>query len=280
MELEHIDQTNITFHLGLEKTGSTFLQLNIFRNLSGIRYHRKSRFKYFQDIILKAPESKHFFTFETDRELPFNVDKIARVLPYANVFLILRRHDSWLASQYHYHIRKHGFLTVQEFFDLENDAGFRKKQELLLRPKIDYIETHMKGRVLFLNFGELKSDPAAYVQRIVSFLQADLDPTADIHRARKKAFSLKQNRILMKFNRFYRYQKAETSSRFLNKVHYKYREFLLHTVAFLARFVPQSLVSQEPLIPKGYLEEVRAYYEEDWQYVLSKVNQPRQLAEK
>lgn len=272
MDLSKVDQSNIYFHLGLEKTGSTFYQNTIFKNLKGLKYHRKSRFKRFEKILEKDPHGKHLFAFETDIEFFNTVDKVAKYLPEARVFIILRRQDSWLSSKYHYHIRKHGYSSLREFFDLKNDAGERKKDEFYHRKKIDYIESKIKTPILFLNYSELKEDAEKYVGRIISFLGAELDSSADIHKPRKKAFSLKQNRILMRFNRMYKYKKANTGSKFWNKVHYKYREFLLHIVAFFGQFVPKAWVSKDPIIDKEYLEEVREYFEEDWKYALSKVN--------
>lgn len=258
--------------MGLEKTGSTFLQHSVFNHLKGVKYHRKSRFKKYPEILSQDAGGKHLFTFETDRELFPTVDKVAEHLPNAKIIVILRRQDSWLSSKYNYHIRKHGYHTLREFFDLENDKGDWRKDEFYLKPKIDYIESKLKGPILFLNYHELKADADAYVKRITDFLGTELDGQSDIHKPLKPAFSLKQNRVLMAFNRKFHYEHLGSNSRFLNRTWYKYREFLLHTVAFLAQFVPQSMVSQEPLIDKAYLEEVKNYYAEDWSYALTKVN--------
>jgi len=272
MGLEKNNQSNIYFHLGLEKTGSTFYQNTIFKNLIGIKYHRKSKFKYFEKIIEKNPNGKHLFAFETDRELFNTVDKVAKYTPNAQIFIILRRQDSWLSSKYHYHIRKHGFLSLRSFFDLKNDTGPQKKEELYLKPKIDYLESKIQSPILFLNYEELKQDAEKYVGRMLSFMGTELNRSANIHKPRKKAFSLKQNRILMSFNKFYRYKKANTGSKFWNRVHYKYREFLLHIISFIGQFVPSFMVSKEPIIDKGYLKEIKDFYQEDWEYALPKVN--------
>lgn len=272
MALEQIPQHNVFFHLGLEKTGSTFYQGSVFKHLRGIQYHRKSKFRRFEEILEAAPNEKHLFSFETDRQLYPTVDRVADLLPNARVFIILRRQDSWLSSKYNYHIRKHGHKTLREFFDLQGDTGEWKKDEFYLRPKIEYIESKLKHPVLFLNYSELKEDPEKYVGRMIDFMGVELSPEANIHKPRKKAFTLKQNRVLKAFNRMYRYQHLGSSSRFLNRSWYKYREFLLHAVAFFAQFIPSAWVSKEPLIDKAYLEEVRAFYEEDWSFALTKVN--------
>lgn len=262
----------VYFHLGLEKTGSTFLQSRVFNRLDGIKYHRKSRFKYLDKIISEDPNSKHFFSFETDREL-FNIaDEVSRKLPDARVFLILRRADSWLSSKYNYHIRKHGRLSMSEFFDLDSDSGFWKQEEFYLKPKIEYLERAFKKQVLFLNYHELQSNPTQYVSRITNFLQCELRAGANLSKASKPAFSLKQNRILLAFNRAYPYAHLGSSSRFLNRLWYKYREFLLHIVAFLAQFVPGFLVSKEPLIDQRFLDRVKAHYAEDWKFAEGKTN--------
>ena len=267
------DQVNpamVFFHLGLEKTGSTFLQYSIFNNLKGIRYHRKSRFKYFPKLLSKYPTEKHLFTFETDAELFNTVDIVAEKIPEANIILILRRQDSWLSSKYNYHIRKHGRTPFSKFLDLRNDDGFLKKESFYLKPKIEYIESKIKGKILFLNYHELKHDPEQYVQRITSFLGAELKPGTDVINPRKKAWTLKQNRVVFAFNKFYQYEHLGSNTRFLNRTWYKYHEFQIHTIAFLARFIPSSWVSNKPLIDKEFLEDVRTYYAEDWKFAETK----------
>ncbi|GAB4382577.1 MAG: hypothetical protein Kow0075_14480 [Salibacteraceae bacterium] len=258
-------------HLGLEKTGSTFLHERVFTKLSGIRYHRKSRFRYFEQIVDLAPTENHLFRFETDREFFNVVDRIVAHRPDAFVFFVLRRHDSWLKSKYNYHIRKHGFKSLREFFDMDNDMGEWKKSEMLLKPKIDYALQKFPGRVLLLNYDELRSDRRKFIGHILTFTGAELNDFKGLDKPSKPAFSLKQNRILMAFNRAYPYKHLGSRSRFLNRLWYKYREFLLHTVAFLAQFVPSALVSKDPIIDEEYLNRVKDFYRDDWQYALDKI---------
>lgn len=267
----HTNEPGLCFHLGLEKTGSTFLQLTVFRNLQGVLYHRKSKFQSFEQILEQHPNDNHLFTFETDRQLFPSVDKIVASRPDARVILILRRQDSWLSSKYYYHIRKHGHKSLKEFFNVETGEGEWDRDEFYLRPKIEYLESKFKNEILFLNYDELKKDPEKYVRLITNYCGAELKAGVNIHKRRKRAFSLKQNRVLMGFNRLYKYEHLGSNSRFRNRLWYKYREFLLHAVAFVAQFVPASLVSKEPLVDKDYLEQVRKYYEDDWAFAMTKV---------
>lgn len=266
------DSKKVIVHLGLEKTGSTFLHDAIFTKLRGVEFHRKSRFKRFEQIVDTRPDVDHLFRFETDREFENIVDRIAAHRPGAFVFFVLRRQDSWLKSKYHYHIRKHGFKKLREFFDLKHDTGEWKKDEMLLRPKIDYALKRFPGRVLLLNYQQLRNDQGAFVNAILQFVGATLPDRSGLQKPSKPAFSLKQNRILMAFNRSYPYAHLGSNSRFLNRLWYKYREFLLHVVAFFAQFVPAAWVSKEPIIDQAYLQEVSSYYEEDWAYALKQID--------
>lgn len=271
-----MDAADIYFHLGLEKTGSTFYQNRIFKNLKNIRYHRKSRFKYYPQIISRYPESRHLFTYESDLLFNETVDLVAKHLPGANVFIVLRRQDSWLSSRYNYHIRKHGYFTLLGFFDLDGDNGFWKKQYLYLKPKIDYAKSKLNGRLLFLNYHELKENPELFIGRMTSFLHCELKPGTDINKPMKKAFSLKQNRILMGYNKLNKYKMPDTKNKTLRKTYKTYREFLLHTVAFLARAVPSAWVSKKPLIDQAYLKRVKDHYDDDWAYALRAIEASQQ----
>ena len=259
----------IFVHLGLPKTASTFLQILAFPKLEGIQYFRKRKFKHFVELANASSEKKLLFTTESDRGFDKKLDQVIQNFPDAKIILVFRRQDKWIASKYKYYIRKHGHLSFKDFFDLENDKGFWKKEELYFMPYIDLIKKVSPHPPLVLTFDELKKDHQHFIKRIVTYLDIDMPSQTVENKIIKKSFSEKQLLRLRKFNNFYRYHELRTSSKFLNKVHYKYREFLLHIVAFFAGFTPSSSVKKKELIPSKELEKVEAFYREDWDQIKS-----------
>ncbi len=252
------------FHLGLPKTASTFLQVIAFPKLESIEYYRKRKFKYFKSLAETSKAPKLLFTTESDRGFEKKLKAITAIFPKAKIILVFRRQDKWILSKYKYYIRKHGHLKFDDFFDLENDLGFWKKEELYFMKYVDLVKQYTASPPLVLTFEELKTDHQAFIKRITNFLEIPFPSKPVTNRIVKKAFSNKQIILLRRFNNWYRYKELKTQIRFINKVHYKYREFLLHIVAFFLGFVPDSMIKNQELVPADTLQRIQSFYHEDW----------------
>lgn len=259
----------IYFHLGLPKTASTFVQYEIFPKLTDIKFYRKHKFKLYKNLDKTELSGKYLFSSEKDRKLANVVDKISKLFPSAKIILVFRRHDDWILSKYKYYIRKHGHKSFKGFFDIESNTGKWKREELLYRKKIEYIEKHFNSKPLILTFDKLKENPKSFISEITNYMNSSLQPNTKKQKIVKKAFRKKQLIIIRKFNRIFRYKKARTKSKILNKIHYKYWEFSLHIVAFFSLLLPEIITRKIHLIKdEQILEKIRKYYEDDWQYCL------------
>jgi len=258
---------DLFFHLGFPKVASTFLQKEIFPKLSNIQYHRKRKFNEYMELDADRLTSNHLFSCEFDRELEIKVDEITAMWPDAKVLLFVRRQDKWLLSKYKYYIRKHGYVDFKEYFDIDANNGLLKREELFFEKKIKYIENRCKVKPLVLPHDLLKTNADLFFQLINHYMDTSLSSDAKTGRVINKAFSEKQLICLRKFNQIYRYRKINTPFKIVNKVHYKYRQFLLHIVAFLFRFIPSVFVSQKSLVSDAnLLSQIREYYKRDWEY--------------
>ena len=256
----------VFFHLGPKKTGSTYLQQNIFPKLTGIAYYGKGDFKKHKSILDKGTEEKYLFSREFDESLERKINEISVDVPQAKIILVLRRQDSWLASRYKYHIKKYGGLEFEEFFDLESDTGFCKKEELCFRTKIEWIENSFENKPLILIFDDMKNCPDKFIKQITDFLGIQIDGNAKINNVVKKAFSDKQLNVLKKINRSHPYMRLNTGFKLLNRLHYKLRGFFLYMVAYIVPFIPRQWLGNDILIEPEKLEKIRAYYQTDWEY--------------
>lgn len=254
----------VYFHLGLPKTASTYLQALVFPRLQGIAYFRKKYFNQFAEIIEQGEKDRYLFSCEFDKELGLKLELIAQNYPQAHILLVFRRQDQWISSKYKYYLRKHGHKSFTEFVDVAGTAGEWGRVDLLYRPKIEKVLELFEHPPLVLNFADLKQDQAAFTQRLTDYLGCTLPPFRN--RVVKKAFNLRQLLVVRQLNRRYRYHKLQSPSRFRNRLHYRYREYLLHTVAFFAQFWPAS-PDPEQLIPSQALTHIREAFADDWAYV-------------
>lgn len=253
--------------MGLTKVASTFLQKEIFPHIEGIQFHRKRDFEEFRTLKDITLDKSHLFSSEKDKRIEDIVDEILNYLPDARFILIVRRHDQWIFSRYKYYIRKHGWKSFEEFFDLESDNGIWKKDDLLLRKKIEHIEKKCMHPPLILTHDLLNSDPDRFLQKLCNYLNGSLQPVARKNAIVNRAFSEKQLIVLRKFNGIKPYEEIRSPSRILNRMHYRYRQFLLHIVAFFALFFPRFLMKRNSLLnDPELLDHVRDYFNDDWQF--------------
>ncbi|MFW6275690.1 MAG: sulfotransferase [bacterium] len=258
----------VYFHLGLPKTASTYLQAKIFPKMPVINYFKKHHFKKYRTLQPEDGEI-YFFTREMDRGLEKELDRIKETFPEnACIILVFRHHFNWIVSKYKNYIRKFGHLTFDEFFST-NGKGNLNMGKYYYSDIVKLVEERFGDRALFLNFEDLKKSPLLLVRKIYDYIGLEEEEIVLSKRVVKRSFSNNQLKIVRKFNTFYRYKPLKTRYRIVNQVHYKYRHFLLHIVAFFARFIPVKTddLEQEWLNRKAFIED---FFEEDWKQMLKK----------
>jgi hypothetical protein len=140
----------ILFHVGLAKTASTWLQQKVFPKFHGIYYVKNTSYHRYASIINQSRHPKYLVSREFDRQLEREVSRFAALYPEAHPFIVLRRHDSWIASQYRRRM-KNGFgLPFEDFIDLDRDQGCWKQSDLYLLPKLHILERYFSQKPLDL----------------------------------------------------------------------------------------------------------------------------------
>jgi hypothetical protein len=258
----------VFFHMGLPKTASTFLQAKAFRKMPGIRYYKKHDFKRYKFLTPERGQ-KYFFTYEKDVDLVDELDQIKEHFPdNAYIILVFRKHYKWIVSKYKNYIRKFGYLSFSDYFSM-NRNGVLNMGSFYYSDMAAEVEKRFGDRVLFLNFDDFKQSPFVFVKKIYDFIGLEDEVVIESHGVVKRSFSANQLVILWKFNNFYRYHRFITKYNVLNQIHYKYRHFLLHIVAFFARFVKVDTTNfkAELAEPKDIIEKE---FSEDWERMLKK----------
>ncbi len=257
------------FHLGFTKVASTYFQQLVFPNLEGVTFFSKHQFRRYREMVSASAEGKYLFSTEKDRGIVETAEEITALFPDARIILFVRRHDDWLLSRYKYRIRKLGSEYFPEFFDLDKDSGIWKRNELFLRPKIEAIERLCKAPPLVLTYDLLKEDPGEFLLRLTGFMGVAFDMRKHQKKPIHSAFSEKQLIILRKWNRFCIYKPMQDSTTIIRKIHRKRYEFLLHSVAFFARFIPRNMLNRKVFLTSAdhlSLKRVREYYADDWNF--------------
>jgi len=283
--IEHLQKDNPTdrskqvfFHVGLAKTGTTYLQRKFFPKLKGIKYIQRTKYRNYKyvRIIQKTNHDKYLISNEFDRQLKPELDNIASVYPHAKIIIVLRRHDSWIASQYKRRIKNGHSFFFKEFIDLEKDQGFWKQKDLYFYPMLKMIENKFKKRPLVLFYRDLRNNPYLFLERISKFLGVSFDKESINLSPKHTAFNEKQLKVIRKFSRFLFNQDFEYSEKYwVSKIQRLLRMIPRYFILYASMLVPNFLVGRAPLISEQELEKVRKHFEEDWNKCLEYASMPR-----
>ena len=250
------------FHIGMSKTGSTYLQKYVFPYLTDFQYIKKHDYPKYKTEI--DTDLKLLFSSEKDRGIKKEIEEINRYRPNSKVIIVFREHFDWIKSKYKYYIRKFGHLKFEDYFDkvLIPDLDMHEKYYSSI---IDKMNKEFPGNCLFLTYDMFKTNPDFFFRKLHRFLKTEGQKTY-VNKVVKPAFNNRQLHFIRKFNRFYRYHKSTSNSKIIRKLHYKYREMLLHTTAQIGQIVPVTgePVDRELARSKDLIQD---RFREDWQTV-------------
>ena len=98
----------IYFHVGISKTGSTFLQKRVFPFLKNIHYIPTRKYFKINEEISSIKQESVLVSREFDRQFEREIELFAKNHQNVVPIIVFRRHDQYLASQYRRFV-KNGF---------------------------------------------------------------------------------------------------------------------------------------------------------------------------
>jgi len=257
----------VFFHVGLGKTGTTYLQYRVFPKLQGIKYIQRIKYKSFiyARLIEKSSEQKFLVSNEFDRQLEKEARNIASRYPRAKIIVVLRRQDSWIASQYRRFV-KNGFPgTFEGFIDVDNDKGLWPREDLYFHKKLLVLEKIFGSKPLVLFHDELVRDPHAFIDKICAFTGTEFAKGSISLRRKHTSYNEKQLKVRRHLSaRRKRSRPALSKTYWVRKGQNISRMPARYFSLYISYLVPSGWISDEPLISKESMARVRAYYEEDW----------------
>jgi len=261
---------SIVFHIGLHKTGTTFLQRAVFPKLDGIHVVDQDIRKLFnsprENRLLVTHEGLSGDPFEGAwwKEFKMYVRGISRLFPGSECILGFRRHDEMILSLYKQYLHEGGTRDVTELFALDG-TGRIHPDELFFENRLEFAREHFSD-VLVYTQNELRQDLTYFLKRVTEFLEIDL-PTSNIE-VESHNVGIKtsfQARLL----------------RFLNRMDDACRRLpfipsLNNTVFRRLRLTPRDICQRRLRnmggkslqLPDRVSTFLRTQYEEDWSHIL------------
>jgi hypothetical protein len=268
-----MDQNNhptIFFHVGLGKTASTYLQYEVFPKLQGIHYIQRTKYNQYKEIIDKHTADKFLISREFDRQFFDEVGKMAEYDPNARIIIVLRRNESWIASQYRRYVKNGGYKSFNEFLDLENNQGWWEQEEVYFYPKLQFIEQHFNHKPLILFHDELKHNPYQFIKRIAAYTGTSFDTGKISLKPSHKSYTTKQLLIIRDLSKkLFNSDKVRAKSKTWHYIKFRSRWLLCHLILYTASLIPSDITKRKALIEEEEMNKVKQLYEADWQKCLN-----------
>ena len=254
-----IKEKKIFFHVGLGKTGSTWLQDRFFPILKGVYYIYTAKFKSAAEIIRNSSESRILVSREFDQQYETELVKFHSHSPESYIIIFLRRHDSWIASQYRRFV-KNGFPgSFTEFIDLKEDKGYWKKKDLEFFYRLPMAELYSGHVPLVIFYEDFRKDSTAVLNRLCDFMGATYNPAELNTDSKHASWEDKQLKFVRKWGKyFYSYKKKPVKNPVLRWMRRILHQGMRYTLLFLGRILPEAWIGKEDLIEKSELEWLAA----------------------
>ncbi len=262
---------SLFFHVGLSKTGSTYLQNKFFHHLKGIKYIHTSKYKRYNKIIRESQEDKLLFSREFDRQFETEMLKIAQHYPSAKIIIVLRSTEHWIASQYRRYVKNGGYASFENFIDINTDTGIWKIKDANFYPHLLFIEEHFIHKPLLLFYDELKQNPYNFFNKIADYTGTSFEDKSISLTSKHKSYSDKQLLFVRNIT-----EKLKISDHYKFNDHklswFKYRKrwLVLHLALYLAKILPLNYKSE--LISVNSLNRYKEFFKEDWNKCLEYSN--------
>lgn len=272
------------FHVGYARAASTFLQKAVFPALTGIQYIPRNRFRVRASEKKRFKSDKVLMSREAGQRIFSRCDDVWRIFN-SRIIISLRRHDALIASNYRLHVKRGHSTRFEKYLDLENDQGLWKLEELEFMRIINHVERTTGQKPIVLIFEDYIKDPEFYIASLCAALGCGVDRDALSNKPVHKSYSDKQLRLRRQFADFFggndldQKTPEKTSEKHGRVLAYLRRRALLWSSAIFmlfAKLAPDSLLSEEALIDKARLEEIKNHYQDDWQACIDFVSRQNQ----
>ena len=262
----------MVFHIGLHKTGTTFLQQNVFPNMEGV--HTYVYYNPLWELFSSDEEAQTIVSCERLSGDPFRgawadqgktyVRNIARMFPEAKCIIGFRKHDALVRSLYKQYLHSGWSASPDELFHPDG-SGKISLEDLYFRDRIELCEQHFAD-VLVYTQEELRDNLNGFLRRLSQFLGTPLLTAKRIDQTKRNVGvrTQKQVQLLRTLNRVNGGLKRIPGAPTLNNR--LFRRFDITPRALCQRRLTHH--GKEPFtLPEATEAFLREEYAEDWAYV-------------
>ncbi len=261
----------IYWHIGTERTGTKYLQQSVFPNFKGIGYIDRSQFHSTKAIIDKGEHSTYLVSFELNlnADLEPYIKGFLAQFPAAIPIVVFRPQDQWLISQYKRHLKNGKPGTFTDMFDVANDNGLYKRDDLSYTKLIEKLEHYFQHPPIVMLYQDMQKQPEAFIKLFAQQVGAMVNmPNVNLH-PRHRSYNDKQLMALYSVSKHIDISKTKKgNSKVLHALHSLWKNAVRYGTLNVAKVLPDSYFHNRKLIQNKDLEAIKAYYQTDQEQLL------------
>jgi hypothetical protein len=197
-----MSETKVFIHVGLHKTGTTFLQNEVFPKIPEINYQRKvdlttsvveGKTNLFSDENLDGGSYRLFSKPDDRYKIAMNLYKM---FPNAGIIVCLRDEKSWLRSAWKQYVLSYYGYTFKDY------CKKMDKETLNFKGYVFYLSNLFNDNVFVTNYETLVKDPQNFVKGICDFIGVET-PVFE-NKETYKSLSYNQTNAIILFDKIFK----------------------------------------------------------------------------
>jgi hypothetical protein len=256
-------------HIGLHKTGTTFLQQAVFPKWKGIHYIPEDKLEFLvrmdgaQDYLLSR-EGLSGKNWAHAEERAKNIACLAELFPLAKVLISFRKHSSFIVSSYKQYLQQGGYLAFEDYFDLNADRGFMKQEDFLFRNKMDLVDQLFEPSPFVMLYEDITKNLAYLLPALERYMGGTAPAVEDIKLGRRnKSVGYYPAKLL-------RYLNGKSFSKLNDQGKYDLYNWRLKRLGLDPRSICQyklGFLPDRPILNAEQLKQIDNLYADDWAYI-------------
>jgi hypothetical protein len=176
-------KNKIFIHIGMQKTGSTWLQTIVFPKIVS---HDVVYKETFRELISKLSEKDKIISYENYVGYPHllkirglngwletrkkSFSNLSELFPNADIILVVRKQSELIRSLYNQYIKVGGNITFYDYWMGNNNPYAIERNALMYRDLICDIKKYFSGRILIMNFDLFKNNKIRFFEVLSEFV--------------------------------------------------------------------------------------------------------------
>lgn len=271
--------SNVTFHVGLHKTGTTFLQEHVFPRLEGVENLVWRNLEYFlrldcRKVYFVSCEGLSGSTFASTGERIKAISLLGAMFPCARIVITVRPHGEYLKSLYSQYLRYGGTQPFERFvllpFDDIGGSGAPDGHlihagDLSYRAIIEAAERSFSVPPLVCTMADIFRTPESFVEQICSYVHCAPGSAVDGFKEKSPSnvgIRKRQAFLLRAMNSFF---KPPLSLDGRNRPYRRLAKFRVDPVTVCFRWL--RMIPSSDLVSDELISRLNAHHFEDWRFV-------------